>query len=88
MAFTIVKNVTVLGNERVVHMDVTADAATQTIEPGLSKIFGVAYCPCSMNSSNIHISPNSGALNTSLVGFIGVTGCTSGDRFFMSVFGV
>ena len=88
MAYTIVKNVNVFGNQRAIHMDITADAATQTIEPGLSKIYGVAYTPCSMNTSNIHISPNSGALNTALFGFIGVTGCTSGDHFFITVFGV
>lgn len=87
MAYTIVRTQSVFGNERVVHMDVTADAATQAIDTGLKNIVAMSYGPISMNSSNIHIAVNSNASGVQAYGTVGVSGNTSGDRFFITVYG-
>lgn len=88
MAYTVTKVQSVWGNLRVVAMDVTADAATQVIETGLKNVQGVSYCPLSMNSSNIHMAINSSATGVASFGVFSVTGCTSGDHFFVTVYGV
>lgn len=87
MAYTIVRTPSVFGNLRVVCMDVTADAAEQNISTGLGKIIGMSYGPSSMNSSNIHLEVNSSSTGVASPGVIGVSGCTSGDRFFLVVYG-
>lgn len=87
MAFTVVKTPTVFGNMRVVMMDITADAATQTIDTGLGKIVSVSYTPVSMGTSNIHMGINSNATGAVSMGAFSVTGCANGDRFFVNVFG-
>ncbi len=87
MAYTVVKFNTVLGNKRVVGLDITADAATQTIETGLKVIEWMSNGEASMNSANIKLAVNSNASGVQSMGVLGVTGCTSGDRFFITVFG-
>jgi len=87
MAYTVVKYNTVLGNKRVVGLDITADAATQTIETGLKKIDFMCNGESSMNSANIKLAVNSNSSGIQSMGVIGVSGCTSGDRFFVTVFG-
>lgn len=88
MAYTVTRTQTVVGNLRAVHMDVTADAATQTIETGLKNVVCMNYGPLSMNSSNIHMAANSNATGTASFGVVAVTGCTSGDHFFITVYGM
>lgn len=88
MAFTVSKTQTVFGNQRTVIMEVTADAATQTIETGLKKVIGFSYAPKSMNTSNVHMAINSNASGVASQGVFTVTGCTSGDNFFVTVYGV
>ena len=88
MAYTVTKTQSVFGNERVVHMEVTADAATQTIETGLKNVIAISYAPKSMNTSNIHISTNSNASGVQSFGVVAVTGNTSGDNFFITVYGL
>ena len=87
MAYTIVRTQTVFGNLRAVCMDVTADAAEQNIQTGLGKIVGMSYGPSSMNSSNIHLEVNSTSTGVAAMGTVGVSGCTTGDRFFLTVYG-
>lgn len=87
MAFTVTRYPSDFGNKKVVLLDVTADAAEANINCGFTFIEAIAVGLCSMNSSNIHIAVNSGSTGTALVGFLGISGCTSGDRFFVSVFG-
>lgn len=87
MAFTVTKYPTVFGNKRAVGLDITADAATQTIETGLKVIewaqVGIASC----NSANFKIAVNSNASGVQSFGVLAVTGVTSGDKLFVTVFG-
>lgn len=87
MAFTIVRTPSVMGNLRVVLLDVTADAAEANISANMTKIIGCSYLPGSMNSSNIHMAPNSNSTGVAAMGTIGISGCTSGDRFFLVIYG-
>lgn len=87
MAFTVTKEPTVFGNKRTVILKITADASTQTIETGLKNVLAFNYGPSSMNSSNIHIAANSNASGVQSMGVIGISGCTNGDLFFVTVFG-
>ncbi len=87
MAYTIVRTPSDFGNKKVALLDITADSAEATIDTGMLFIEAIAVGPSSMNSSCIHIAVNSGTTGTALVGFLGVSGCTSGDRFFVTVFG-
>lgn len=87
MAYTVTRKTTVFGDLRTVIMEVTADAATQTIETGLKNVVGFSYAPKSMNSSNIHMAINSNASGVQSYGVFVVTGNTSGDNFFVVVYG-
>lgn len=87
MAYTVTKVNSVFGNLRSVIMNVTADAATQVIETGLKNVMGFSYGPLSMNTSNIHMAINSSATGIASMGVFSVTGCTSGDNFFVVVYG-
>ena len=87
MAYTVTKVNSVFGNLRSVIMNVTADAATQAVETGLKNVVGMSYGPLSMNSSNIHLAVNSNASGVQSMGVVGISGCTSGDNFFVVVYG-
>ncbi len=87
MAFTLVRNPTVFGNEAVEIIKVTADAAESNIQTRLGVIVGFSYGPSSMNSSNIHIAINSNSTGLSSPGVVGISGCTSGDLFYLTVYG-
>lgn len=87
MAYTLVRTPSAFGNQATELIHVTADAATQAITTRLGVIVGFAYGPSSMNSSNIHIAINSNASGVATPGTVGVSGCTSGDDFYLTVFG-
>ena len=87
MAYTVTRTQSVFGNLRAVIMEVVADAATEAVPTGLSKIVGMSYAPKSMTTSNIHLYANSGVAGTATLGTIGITGCTAGDHFFITVYG-
>lgn len=87
MAYTVTKHNSVFGNKKTIGMEITADGATQAVETGLKWIEFMSVGPSSMNSSNIHIATNSNCSGVSTPGTIGITGCTSGDNFYVTVFG-
>ena len=87
MAYTVTKYPVNIGNKRAVGMKITADAATQTIETGLKTVEWVNVGLTSMNSSNIHLAINSNASGVQSMGVLAVTGCTSGDLFYVTVYG-
>ncbi len=89
MAFTVTRTKnTVHGNDRVVQLAVTADAATQTIETGLALIYGISVTPVSMASHGSHtFQVNSGASGVKALGYVGVSGLTSGDHFYLVAYG-
>lgn len=88
MAYTVtVQRKTVLGDERVHHLHVLADAATQNINTGLDVVYSYALGIASMTAVTSHFYINSGAAGTALMGYIGASGLTSGDEFYLTVFG-
>lgn len=87
MAFTLVRTPSVFGNQAAEIIQVTADASTQAIATRLGTIVGFSYGPVSMNSSNIHIAINSNASGVQTLGTVGISGCTSGDLFYLTVYG-
>ena len=88
MAFTVTKFPTVFGNKRAVGLKITADAATQTIETGLKVIEWYSLAPSSMNSANFKTAINSNASGVQSNGVFAVTGLTSGDLLYVTVYGV
>ena len=87
MAFTVTKYPTVFGNKRAVGMKITADAATQAVESGLEVIEWFNFSIASMNSANIKLAANSTPSGVSSPGTLGISGCTSGDLFYVTVYG-
>lgn len=87
MAYTIVRTQSVFGNMRVVFLDITADAATQTVETGLKNIIGVSTGLQSLSTAGIKVYANSNASGTQSFGVLGMSGLVSGDELFVTVFG-
>lgn len=87
MAFTVTKYNTVFGNKKVVGLKVVADAASDTIETGLQNIEWYSVGIASMNSTAIRLRPNATAGSVAAAGDLGVSGCTGGDEFYVTVYG-
>ena len=87
MAYTVTKTQSVFGNERVVHLAITADAATQTIDTGLKNIVAHSVGIQSCTTAAIKIYANSSASGVATLGSIGISGAASGDIFFVTVYG-
>ena len=88
MAWTVTKKQTVHGNERVVHLKVLTDSAEQTIQTGLKRIDAFSLGYTSMTAITYTIFENKGSTSTAMGGALGCSGFTSGDAFFITVFGV
>lgn len=86
MAYTVSRKQSVFGNERVVILAVTADAATQTVETGLKYVDGFSVGNCS-GASGWKIYANSNASGVLSAGVIGISGAVSGDQAFIVVYG-
>ncbi len=87
MAWTITRYNKNYADDRVVHLDITPDSATFNVDTGLKIITAFHTGESSMSSANIHIYMNTGCGATALGGILGVTGVTSGDRFFITAYG-
>lgn len=88
MAYTVtIQKKTVVGDMRMHILQITADAATQSVATGMDYVYGVSVAPYSMNSGAIKIKPNTNASGTATNGTLGISGCTGGDAFFVTVFG-
>ena len=88
MAYTVSKVLSVFGNERAVHLDITADAATQTVETGLKRIIAHATGPQSLSTAGIKVYANSNASGVQSFGVLGLSGLVSGDELYVTVWGV
>lgn len=76
------------GNKRVHVVSCVADAATQNIDTGLSQIDHFVMGKQSVTAgTNQVVYANSGAGGTALAGYLGCSGFTSGDVFFVKVYG-
>lgn len=90
MAFTVtVVDKTVFGNKRAILLDVTADAVSGVVAvPGLNVVDCISATQVSMvTMSLIKFHPNVNAASAASNGNIMVSGTTSGDRFFLVVYG-
>ncbi len=88
MAFSVAKiHEDVHGKSRMQVLSCVADAATDSIDTGLDYIYGVSAAPQSMASSPYSIRINQGVAGTSIAGQIAVTGVTSGDELYITVWG-
>lgn len=87
MAYSVTIVKTVLGNEAVHHLDVTADAATATVETGLKNIRAHAIGQQSCSTAGIKCYANSNASGVQSFGVLGFSGLVSGDELYVTVFG-
>jgi len=88
MAYTTSLNVkTVLGNQRVHMYKVTADAASDEFDTGLDYVNHLSAHQ-NVTSTNVSVLPNVLTAATAANGYISITGCASGDVFFLTVYGV
>lgn len=87
MAFTVTRTPTVFGNKKVDILKLTADAATQTVSTTLGVIEGYSIGYGSMSSQGIKVYINSNASGVATKGSIGISGCSSGDDFYLTVYG-
>ena len=87
MAYSVTYNKGISGNKRVNILDVTADAATADIETGLNYIEGFEVGIKSITTSFYMMQENQLKAGTTSNGYIGVTGLTSGDEFFLVCYG-
>ena len=83
---TVVKQ-TVFGDERVIHYDCLADAATAEIVTGLNTITQVQVTYMSAASGNMSFRKNVGVASTAAAGSVSATGCASGDEYYITVYG-
>lgn len=88
MAWTITRYPTVFGNKKTVGIKCVADAATFNVETGLKTIEWYSFAKGSMTTIvGLSIAPNSNAVGVATPGTVGCSGFTSGDEFYLTVYG-
>lgn len=88
MAFTVNRTqIGAVGNSRMVGLDITADAATQTVETGLKSIVHFSVGIQSATTGSLKIYHNSNASGVQSFGVLGISGVATGDEFFVMVYG-
>jgi hypothetical protein len=89
MAYTVTKvNQCVQGDVVAIAYDIVADAATATLDTGLGNVLYHQLSPVSLSTAAIKLYSNKGASGTQIAGKVGISGCVSGDRFYLTVFGL
>ena len=89
MAWTVaILDKPVEGAKRCHVLSMTADAAEQAVDTGLSRIDYFLLGPKSMATGAPHIYANVGSTGTALNGYLGCSGFVSGDVLFAKVYGV
>ena len=77
-----------VGNKRMVGLVISADAATQTVETSLASIDFFTLGANSMTTNSlVKIAMNSNASGVQSNGVLGFSGFTSGDVFYVPVYG-
>jgi hypothetical protein len=89
MAWTVTRYPTVFGNKKVVGLKLTADAATQTVETGLSVIewFSLGTYGSMASQTGRFVFINSNASGIASMGVIGCSGFAVGDDCYVTVYG-
>ena len=89
MAWTVTRYPTVFGNKRAVLMKCTADAATQTVETGLSVIeaYSLGAFASMASQTGRYVFINSNTTGIASNGVLGCSGFAIGDDFYVTVYG-
>lgn len=89
MAWTVTKYQTVFGDKRVVGLKCTTDAATQTVDTGLSVIewFSLGTYASMASQTGRYVFINSNASGVASMGVLGCSGFAVGDDFYVTVYG-
>lgn len=88
MAYTVTRTVYGAGNLKTTLLKIEADAATQTVETGLQNIVHMSVAYQSMTTVvGPKIVANSNASGVQSLGVLGISGCASGDLFYVTVYG-
>ena len=88
MAYTVTTEMsTVFGNYRVKGYVITADAATENIDTGLDVVDHMQVAIKSANTFGAYWAKNVLTDAVASLGTISVTGCTSGDDYYVTVYG-
>lgn len=88
MAWTeTVTNKTVFGNLRVHTYELTADSATLELDTGMDVITHIQPAVKSANTFGTFFDKNVLSAATASNGTVAITGATSGDDFFLTVYG-
>lgn len=78
----------VMGNARVAILSCVADAASGNVSGGgIGYLFAATFDPISCNSAGFRMKVNSLEAGTSAAGSVGFSGCTSGDVFYVTMYG-
>lgn len=86
MAYTVTRKQHISGDVRQVLLNITADSATSNVDSGLSFVEAFSVGAQSLTAA-VHIYANVGAISTSIAGNLGISGCTSGDQFYVICYG-
>lgn len=84
-SYTVYKKST-MGDMRAIHGLVTTDGTAGSVATGLDNIVGMSYAPKSQ-TSGVKFAINALESGTATAGTLAVTGCTSGDLLYVTVFG-
>ena len=87
MAYSIAYDKRVAGNMRVHILDITADAATQSVDTHLDYIHGFSIGVKSITTSFYMMQENVDSTGSASNGVIGTSGMTSGDEYFIIAYG-
>ncbi len=88
MAWTTTKNFEyAIGNHKVQLWELSADAATLELNTGLQRVDHLAVAPASLTSTIPNFKRNVLSAGTASNGYVSITGCTSGDWMFVTVWG-
>lgn len=87
MAWTVAKQQSSLGNKTAYQLEVTTDGAEANLDTGLSWIDGFTLGVQSCNTAPQWIAANSNSSGLAVAGMLGCSGFTSGDHFFVLVYG-
>ncbi len=85
---TLIKH-NVIGNQRMLQYNVTADANSGAVATPLGLVESIVFTPISMNTLTItpKFKPNLSAASAAANGSVFMSSCTNGDNFFLIVYG-
>ena len=88
MAYTATKQMsTVFGDQRVIGYEITSDSAIAEIDTGLEYITHIQKSIKSATTLTVFIAPNVNSTGSASLGTLTITGSTSGDDFYVTVYG-